>query len=156
MMTIPLVDLKGQYLSIKEEINGAIQQVFQHTDFIGGSAIAEFERAFAKFCGVSHAVGVANGTDAIHLTLRACGIQKGDEAITAVNSFIATSEAITAAGTNVVFVDNDPDTYAIDVSKIEEKITSENKGDHRRASLRAACSDGRNSRDCQEARAHRH
>ncbi len=126
-MTIPLVDLKSQYLSIKEEIDGAILQVLQHTDFIGGSAVAEFERAFAQFCGVSHAVGVANGTDAIHLTLRACGIQKGDEVITAVNSFIATSEAITAAGANVVFVDNDPDTYTIDVSKIKEKITSKTK-----------------------------
>jgi dTDP-4-amino-4,6-dideoxygalactose transaminase len=123
-MNIPLVDLKSQYRSIKNEIDGAIQDVLNQTDFIGGIAVGEFERAFADFCGVKHVVGVANGTDAIHLTLRACGIGNGDEVITAVNTFIATSEAITAAGAKPVFVDNDSVTYTIDVSKIEEKITS--------------------------------
>jgi len=126
-MNIPLVDLKSQYLSIKNEIDGAIQTVLNQTDFIGGSAIKTFEQAFADFSGLRYVVGVANGTDAIHLALRACGIGPGDEVITAVNIFIATSEAITASGAKVVFVDNDPLTYTIDAAKIEEKITPKTK-----------------------------
>ncbi len=126
-MTIPLVDLKIQYLSIKKEIDAAIQNVLQQTDFIGGDAVQEFEKAFGEFCDVKHVIGVANGTDAIHLTLRACGIGDGDEVITAVNTFIATSEAISAAGAKPVFVDNDEATYTIDVSKIEERITPRTK-----------------------------
>ena len=126
-MNIPLVDLKSQYRSIKKEIDGAIQKVLERTDFVGGDEVREFEKAFAEFCGVKHVIGVANGTDAIHLTLRACGIGNGDEVITAVNTFIATSEAISAAGAKPVFVDNDKDTYTIDVAKIEERITPRTK-----------------------------
>ncbi|HTY09428.1 MAG TPA: DegT/DnrJ/EryC1/StrS family aminotransferase [Bacteroidota bacterium] len=126
-MNIPLVDLKSQYLSIKTEIDNAIQGVLNQTDFIGGSAIKSFEKSFAEFCGMKYAVGVGNGTDAIHLALRACGIGSGDEVITAVNIFIATSEAITAAGAKPVFVDNDPSTYTIDATRIEEKITPKTK-----------------------------
>ena len=126
-MNIPLVDLKSQYLSIKNEIDGAIQTVLNQTDFIGGSAIKTFEQSFADFSGIRHVVGLANGTDAIHLVLRASGIGYGDEVITAVNIFIATSEAITACGAKVVFVDNDPSTYTIDAAKIEEKITPKTK-----------------------------
>lgn len=122
-MNIPLVDLHAQYHSIKHEIDVAMHRVLEQTDFIGGSAVAEFEQAFAEYCGARHAIGVANGTDALHLTLRACDIGKGDEVITAVNTFIATSEAITAAGAKPVFVDQDPKTYTIDVSKIEAAIT---------------------------------
>ena len=126
-MNIPLVDLKSQYCSIKNEIDDAIQKVLNQTDFVGGNSIGEFETAFGRFCSVKHVIGVANGTDAIHLTLRACGIGAGDEVITAVNSFIATSEAISAAGAKPVFVDNDETTYTIDVTKIEEKITPRTK-----------------------------
>jgi len=112
---------------MKSAIDGAIQNVLDQTDFIGGNAVNDFEKAFGIFCGAKHVIGVANGTDAIHLALRACGIGNGDEVITAVNTFIATSEAITAAGAKPVFVDNDPATYTIDVSKIEEKITVKTK-----------------------------
>ena len=126
-MNIPLVDLKAQYLTIKDEIDRAIQAVINRADFVGGIAVDEFEKAFAEFSGIRYVVGVANGTDAIHLTLRTCGIGRGDEVITAVNTFIATSEAITAAGAKPVFVDNDPMTYTIDATKIEEKITSRTK-----------------------------
>ena len=126
-MNIPLVDLKSQYLSIKSEIDDAIQTVLNQTDFIGGGAIRTFEKAFAEFSGIRHVVGVANGTDAIQLVLRASGIGTGDEVITAVNIFIATSEAITAAGAKPVFVDNNPITYTIDAAKIEEKITPKTK-----------------------------
>jgi dTDP-4-amino-4,6-dideoxygalactose transaminase len=126
-MKIPLVDLKAQYAGIKAEIDQAIQHVLDETDFIGGSAVREFERAFASYCGTRTAVGLANGTDALQLALLACGIGDGDEVITAVNTFIATSEAISAAGARPVFVDNDPHTYTIDVRKIEEKITPRTK-----------------------------
>ena len=83
-----------------------------------------------SYCGVDHCVGVANGTDALFIALRTLGIGPGDEVITVANSFIATSEAIKMAGAQVVFVDINPDTYTIDVNRIEEKITSANEGHH--------------------------
>lgn len=126
-MRIPLVDLKAQYAGIKSEIDLAIQRVLDETDFVGGSAVREFESAFASYCGTKTAIGLANGTDALQLALIACGIGREDEVITAVNSFIASSEAISAAGASPVFVDNDPQTYTIDVQKIEEKITPRTK-----------------------------
>ena len=126
-MNISLVDLKSQYLSIKDEINLAISQVIDNCAFVGGSFVKSFEAAFAEFCGVKHCIGVANGTDALFIALKALGVGKGDEVITAANSFIATSEAITMAGARVVFVDINYKTYNIDVGKIEEKITPQTK-----------------------------
>jgi dTDP-4-amino-4,6-dideoxygalactose transaminase len=126
-MKIPLVDLKAQYAGIKPEIDRAIHTVLDETDFIGGGVVHEFESAFASYCGARAAVGLANGTDALQLTLLACGVGHGDEVITAVNTFIATSESISATGARPVFVDNDPQTYTIDVRKIEEKITPRTK-----------------------------
>jgi dTDP-4-amino-4,6-dideoxygalactose transaminase len=121
---IPLVDLKSQYASIKSEIDAAVAAVISETAFIGGTYVKQFEQEFARYCGVKHCVGVANGTDALFLALKALGIGAGDEVITVANSFVATSEAIRMAGAQVVFVDIDPRTYLIDVSRIEEKITS--------------------------------
>jgi dTDP-4-amino-4,6-dideoxygalactose transaminase len=122
-MTVPFVDLKAQYRTIKAEMDAAISAVIDQTAFIGGKAVSDFEAAFARYCGAQHCVGLANGTDAIALALRALGIGPGDEVITAANSFIATAEAITMAGARVVFVDIDPSTYNIDVAGIEAKIT---------------------------------
>jgi dTDP-4-amino-4,6-dideoxygalactose transaminase len=126
-MNIPFVDLKSQYDSIKEEIDSAIATVLSQTAFVGGSHLKNFEEAFATFCGVKHCIGVANGTDALFIALKTLGIGPGDEVITVANSFIATSEAITATGARVVFVDIDPKTYNIDTSKIEEKIRPRTK-----------------------------
>jgi len=126
-MNIPFVDLKKQYESIKDEINAAMAEVISKTAFIGGPYAKTFESNFADFCNVKHCVGVGNGTDALFIALKAFGIGKGDEVITAANSFIATSEAITMTGAKVVFVDINPQTYNIDVNKIEEKITSKTK-----------------------------
>ena len=126
-MNIPLVDLKSQYESIKGEIDSVISEVISKTAFIGGPYLKSFEDAFAKFCNTKHCIGVGNGTDALFIVLRALGIGQGDEVITVANSFIATSEAITAAGARVVFVDINPQTYNIDVKKIEEKITKKTK-----------------------------
>jgi dTDP-4-amino-4,6-dideoxygalactose transaminase len=126
-LNIPFVDLKAQYDSIKPEIDAAIAAVINDTAFIGGPFLKQFEEAFAKYCGVQHCVGVANGTDALYVALRALGVGPGDEVITVANSFIATSEAIKMAGAQVIFVDADPKTYNIDVNRIEERITSRTK-----------------------------
>jgi len=119
-MQIPFVDLKAQYQSIKAEIDATIAEVISNTAFVGGPYVESFERAFAEFCGVKHCLGVGNGTDAIFIALRALGIGKGDEVITAANSFIATSEAITMTGARVAFVDIDPATYNMDPEKLAE------------------------------------
>jgi len=126
-MNIPLVDLKAQYASIKEEIDGAIQRVLQNGQFILGSEVKAFEEEIAAYCGTKYAVGVASGTDALHLALLACGIKAGDEVITPPFTFIATAESIAKCGAKPVFVDIDPKTYNIDPAKIEPKITQRTK-----------------------------
>src|SRR5947207_2564932 len=107
-LTIPFVDLKAQYESIKLEIDTAIAAVISDTAFVGGPFVKAFEDAFARHCQAGHCVGVANGTDALSISLRALGVGPGDEVITVANSFIATSEAIRMAGAQVVFVDINP------------------------------------------------
>src|ERR1700752_1229579 len=107
-LTVPFVDLKMQYDSIKPEIDAGIAGVIEKTAFVGGAVVKNFEDAFAKYCGVDYCVGLANGTDALFMALRALEIGPGDEVITVANSFIATSEAITMAGARVVFADINP------------------------------------------------
>jgi dTDP-4-amino-4,6-dideoxygalactose transaminase len=127
LMTVPFVDLRAQYQSIKPEVDAAIAEVLNKTAFVGGSFVKQFEDAFAGYCGVTQCVGVANGTDALFIALKALGIGPGDEVITVANSFVATSEAIKMAGAQVVFVDCNPKTYNIDVTQIEAKITPRTK-----------------------------
>jgi dTDP-4-amino-4,6-dideoxygalactose transaminase len=127
IMGVPFVDLKAQYASIKDEIDRAIAAVMAQSAFVGGTFVKAFDEAFARYCGVGHCIGVANGTDAIAIALRTMGVGPGDEVITAANTFIATSEAITMAGARVVFVDIDPRTCNIDVRRIEAKITPKTK-----------------------------
>ena len=122
-MTIPLVDLKIQYQSIKEEIDDAIQRVIDNTAFIMGKEVAEFEAAFADYCGARYAIGVSSGTGALFLTLLGYGIGHGDEVITTPFTFFATGEAISQVGARPVFVDVDPLTYNIDPAKIAAAIT---------------------------------
>jgi len=126
-MKVPFVDLKKQYVSIKTEIDDAIQNVISDTAFIGGKYLQAFEDDFAAFCHAKYCIGVGNGTDAIYIALRALGVGQGDEVITAANSFIATSEAITMTGASVVFVDCDPQTYNIDSEKVPSSITTRTK-----------------------------
>jgi dTDP-4-amino-4,6-dideoxygalactose transaminase len=127
MQKIPLVDLKAQYLSIKDEIDEAIQRVISKTAFILGEEVEAFEEEYARYCGAKYCVGVASGTAALHLALLACGIGPGDEVITTPFTFIATAEAISHCGARPVFVDIDPQTYNIDPSKIEAAITDRTK-----------------------------
>ena len=124
---IPFVDLKAQYDSIKDDIDEAMQSVLNTTSFIMGEELRKFEEEFALFCNTKFAIGVANGSDALILALRACGIGEGDEVITVPHTFIATAEAISNVGGKVVFVDINPKIYTIDPPKIEEKINEKTK-----------------------------
>lgn len=126
MQKILLTDLHRQYQELKSEIDEAIHQVIAQKSFIRGPFVDQFEANFAKATGVKHVAGVGNGTDALFIALRILGIKQGDEVITAANSFIATSEAISMTGANVVFADCD-DYYGIDPLDIEQKITSKTK-----------------------------
>jgi len=126
-MNIPLVDLKAQYQSIKPEIDAAIQRVIDNTAFIMGEEVAQFEQAFAEYCDVEYAVGVASGTAALFLALLAHGIGPGDEVITTPFTFFATGEAISQVGAKPIFVDIDPVTYNIDPNLIEAAITPDTK-----------------------------
>ncbi len=126
-MKVPFLDLKVQYESIKHEINFAIQKVCENCAFAGGPYVAEFEKAFAEFCGTKYAVGVGNGTDALWAALIALGIGGDDEVITSPNTFMATAEAITFCGAKPVFVDVDEQTYNIDPNLIESAVTPRTK-----------------------------
>ena len=125
-MQIPLVDLKAQYARIKPEIDTAIQRVLDHTGFILGEEVANFERAFADYVGAKGAVGVASGTAALRLALLACGIGPGDEVVTTAHTFIATAEAISQIGARPIFVDVDPQTYTIDPNRVEDELNKRN------------------------------
>jgi dTDP-4-amino-4,6-dideoxygalactose transaminase len=121
-MKVPFLDLKIQYLAMKDEIHTAIQQVLDATAFAGGPFVAQFEKEFASFCGCGEAIGVGSGTEALWLCLLALGIGPGDEVITVPNSFIATAEAITLCGATPAFVDVDPHTYTLDPNKLEDYL----------------------------------
>lgn len=126
-MKIPLVDLKAQYASIKNEIDDAIRSVIENTRFILGPEVETFESEIAAYCETKFAIGVASGTDALQLALLACDVKPGDEIITTPFTFIATAEAITQCGAVPVFVDIDPKTYNINPAKIKLKITEKTK-----------------------------
>jgi dTDP-4-amino-4,6-dideoxygalactose transaminase len=125
--SVPLVDLKAQYASIKPEMDAAIQRVLSHCGFIMGPEVKAFEEAFAVYCGTEQAVGVASGTAALHLSLLACSLGPGDEVITTPFTFFASGEAISQTGARPVFVDIDPFTYNIDPAQIEAAITPRTK-----------------------------
>ena len=97
-MHIPLVDLRAQYEAIRQEIDDAIREVLERGEFVLGRVVERFEQDFAAYCGVRHAVGVSNGTDAIMLALRAAGVGPGHEVVTVANTFIATTEAVSMTG----------------------------------------------------------
>ena len=126
-MNVPYLDLKSQYIAIKDEIHAAIDEVMEKTAFAGGPFVAQFEQDFAKFCDRKHALGVGNGTDALWLSLLALGIGAGDEVITAPNSFIATAAAISLCGAKPVFVDVEEKTYNMNPALLESAITPRTK-----------------------------
>jgi dTDP-4-amino-4,6-dideoxygalactose transaminase len=122
-MRVPFVDLPLQYRQLKAEIDDAVLRVFGRCDFILGQEVAAFEKRFAEFVGARHCVGVASGTDALHLILRALDVGPGDEVVTVANTFIATAEAISYAGATPVLVDCMPDTYLIDPEAVRRALT---------------------------------
>ena len=125
---VPLFDLTRQYQSLKTELDSAVLQVLESGQFVLGPNVESFERNAANFLGVRHAIGVANGTDALLLSLRALGVRAGDEVITTPFTFIATAEVVSLLGATPVFVDIEPDTFNIDPTKIEAAITRRTKG----------------------------
>lgn len=120
---VPFVDLKAQYSAISSEVDREIKEVLKNCDFILGGKVEAFEDAFARFCGVNHAVGVASGTEALHLALEALGVGEGTEVITQANTFIATALAISYTGARPVLVDIDPCSSNIDINAVEEAVT---------------------------------
>lgn len=122
-----LIDLKKEYLSISEELNRNIQRVLNSGFYILGEEVKKFEEKFASYIGTDYAVGVNSGSDAIFLALRSIGVGKGDEVITVSHTFTSTVDAIVRNGAKPVFVDIESDTFCIDPSKIEEKITNKTK-----------------------------
>lgn len=126
-MHVPFVDLKLQYSNLQPRIDQAIHSVIQETAFISGKYARQFEEEFAEYLGVKHIISCANGTDSLELLLKAMGVGPGDEVIVPANSWISTSECVTTVGAQVVFVDSKPDTYTIDTSLVESKVTSRTK-----------------------------
>ncbi len=122
-----MVDLAAQYRRIKGEIDDAIARVVASTAFVGGEDCLLFEAEFAAWCGAAHAVGVANGTDALTLALKAHGVGPEDEVITVSNTFIATGEAILLNGARPVFVDVDEETATMDPGAMEAAITPQTR-----------------------------
>jgi dTDP-4-amino-4,6-dideoxygalactose transaminase len=124
---IPFVDLKAQYAAIRTEVNAAMQSVLDESCFILGPPVEQFETAFASFCGVRHCIGVASGTDALHLIFRALGIGPGDEVIVPAFTFIATALGVSQAGASPVLVDVRQEDGLIDPDRIKDAITPRTK-----------------------------
>jgi len=127
MQNLRMVDLYGQYLRIKDEIDGAMQEVLDATAFINGPQVAEFRSSLAEYLQVKHVVSCANGTDALQIALMALELQPGDEVITPDFTFIATVEVIALVGLKPVIVDVDPDTFNINVEQVRQAITPRTK-----------------------------
>lgn len=126
-MSIPLLDVQAQYNSIKEEIESAVLDVLRSGRYILGPKVEEFEKSIADYCDVKYAIGVANGTDALVLSLDAIGVGPGDEVITSPFTFFASAESISRLGATPVFVDIDPSTYNLVPEQVHKKITSRTK-----------------------------
>lgn len=124
---IPLVDLTAQYHSIQAEIDEAVHQVLESGHFILGPNVTALEQEVAAYLGVRHAIGVASGTDALVIALRALGVDRGDEVIVPAYTFFATAGAVMLVGARPIFVDILPDTYCLNVAQLEERITKRTK-----------------------------
>ena len=124
---IKIADLKSEYQEISNHIKEAIGRVLESGWFIFGEELEGFEKEFSKYIGAKYGVGVSSGSDALFLAVKALGIGEGDEVITVSHTFISTVDAVVRNGAEPVFVDVDPDTYCIDVSKIERAITDKTK-----------------------------
>ena len=122
-MNVPLLDLRAQYLAIRDEVRAALDMVCESQNFVLGPQVAALERETARYCGTSHAVGVSSGTDALLSSLMALGIGPGDEVITTPYTFFATAGSIVRTGARPLFVDIDPASFNLDSSQVEERLT---------------------------------
>lgn len=122
-----MIDLKRQFAEIKDEVFDVLKDIFESSQFILGAKVKELEEKIATYHGVKEAIGVASGTDALHLALKSANISKGDEVITTPFTFFATVEAILYVGATPVFTDIEPDTFNIDAYKIKHRITKKTK-----------------------------
>lgn len=121
------MDLQAQHRALRPELDAAVARVLESNGFILGREVAEFEREFASYCGVKHAIGVNSGTSALHLALLAAGVQAGDEVITTPFTFVATTSAILYCGAKPVYIDIDPATFNLDPGRIEAAITAKTR-----------------------------
>ena len=126
-MTIPFVDLKCNSPKIRHEISAAVEQAIDDGQYILGDQVAAFEHSFASFCGAKHGIGLGNGTEALHLTLRALGVGPGDEVISVSNTFFATVEAIVSVGATPILIDVLPENGLMDPSQIKAAISNRTK-----------------------------
>ncbi len=127
MRPLQMVDLKQQYLKIKNEVDSAILNVLDSTAFINGKPVAEFGTELATYLGSKHVIPCANGTDALQIAMMGLGLQPGDEVITPSFTYIATVEVVALLRLNPIFVDVDPDTFCMDPKAVEKAITSKTK-----------------------------
>lgn len=127
MTRVPLVDLASQHAEIADEVRAGLDAVFASTAFVGGPDVGYFEREYADFVDVEHCIGVANGTDALELALRAVGVERGGEVVVPANTFIATAEAVSRIGAVPVPVDVDPRYLLIDPDGVERALTPRTK-----------------------------
>lgn len=123
MTHIPLVDLAAQHAEVADEVRAGFDTVLAETSFIGGKAVTAFEEEYARYAGVQHCIGVGNGTDALEIALRACGVGVGSEVVLPANTFVATAEAVVRSGATVVLADVDPVTLLLDPSATAAAIT---------------------------------
>ena len=126
-MNVPLLDLQAQYVSIRDDLQQAVERVMSSQRFVLGDEVRELETAIAEYCQTKHAIGCASGSDALLLALMALDIKAGDEVITTPFSFFATAAGITRLGARPVFVDIDPHMYNIDPSRVAGAITPRTK-----------------------------
>jgi dTDP-4-amino-4,6-dideoxygalactose transaminase len=123
-VAVPFLDLQQQYRNLAQGLDEAVQTVLASANYIQGPKVAEFERAFAQYCGVKEAIAVDSGTAALHLTLLALDIGPGDEVVVPTNTFIATAAAVHATGASPVFLETDPENWQMDVRKLGDAITA--------------------------------
>jgi dTDP-4-amino-4,6-dideoxygalactose transaminase len=124
---IPLVDLKTQYATIRDEVRQAIDEVLDSMQLTIGPNVRAFDKEWAEYCGTAHAIGVGSGTDALQLAIRACGVSSGDEVITVSHTFFATVEAIVYANARPILVDVDERTMLMDIGSVASRITPRTK-----------------------------
>ena len=127
MRPIQMVDLKGQYSRIQEDVDRAIRGVIESTAFINGKPVSDFSSGLGKYLGINHVIPCANGTDALQIALMGLGLEPGDEVITPSFTFIATTEVVALLRLKPVFADVDPKTFCLDPVSVEKQITKKTK-----------------------------